>query len=80
MTLYLDAPVAKMFKAMGRGYQARINRILATWVEMKIGHVMEREKIMLADRRRAIMAMDNVEGSETALRGWGEFSETDRDA
>ena len=80
MTLYLDAPVAKMFKAMGRGYQARINRILATWVEMKIGHVMEREKIMLADRRRAIMAMDNAEGSETALRGWGEFSETDRGA
>jgi hypothetical protein len=80
MTLYLDAPVAKMFKAMGRGYQARINRILATWVEMKIGHVMETEKIMLADRRRAIMAMDNAEGSETALRGWGEFSETDRGA
>ena len=57
MTLYLDAPVAKMFKVMGRGYQARINRILATWVEMKIGHVMETEKIMLADRRRAIMTM-----------------------
>jgi hypothetical protein len=49
-------------------------------VEMKIGHVMETEKIMLADRRKAIMAMDNAEGSETALRGWGEFSETDREA
>lgn len=35
-----DAPVAKMFKGMGGWYQARINRILATWVEMKIGHVM----------------------------------------
>tara|TARA_B110000091_G_scaffold186606_1_gene207178 strand:+ start:4877 stop:5146 length:270 start_codon:yes stop_codon:yes gene_type:complete len=35
VTLYLDAPVAKAFKAMGQGYQARINRILATYLEMK---------------------------------------------
>ncbi len=26
VTLYLDASVAKMFRAMGHGYQARINR------------------------------------------------------
>lgn len=75
MTLYLDAPVAKMFKAMGRGYQARINRILGTWMEMKIGHVMEAEKIMLADRRRAILDAEQVEGSETAGRGWGAYGE-----
>jgi uncharacterized protein (DUF4415 family) len=74
MTLYLDAPVAKAFKAMGKGYQARINRILATWMEMKIGHVMEAEKIMLADRRRAILDAEQAEGSETVGRGWGEFS------
>ncbi|MFB0931086.1 MAG: BrnA antitoxin family protein [Ascidiaceihabitans sp.] len=37
VTLYLDAPVAKAFKAMGQGYQARINRILATYLEMKGG-------------------------------------------
>jgi hypothetical protein len=80
MTLYLDAPVAKMFKGMGRGYQARINRILATWVEMKIGHVMEAEAIMLADRRRAILDAEQVEGSETVGRGWGEMSDPDRDA
>ena len=79
VTLYLDAPVAKAFKAMGKGYQARINRILATWTEMKIGHVMEAEKIMLEDRRRAIMDAEKAEGSETAGRGWGEYVEGDRD-
>ncbi|MDA8585495.1 BrnA antitoxin family protein [Rhodobacteraceae bacterium] len=39
LTLYLDKSVAKMFKAMGHGYQARINRILATWVQMQIADV-----------------------------------------
>ena len=75
VTLYLDAPVAKAFKAMGTGYQARINRILGTWMEMKIGHVLEAEKIMLADRRRAILDAEQAEGSETAGRGWGESVE-----
>lgn len=39
LTLYLDRSVARMFKAMGQGYQARINRILATWVQMQIADV-----------------------------------------
>ena len=36
VTLYLDQPVARLFRAMGAGYQARINRILATWAQMKM--------------------------------------------
>lgn len=36
VTLYLDRSVARFFKAMGQGYQARINRLLATWAQMKI--------------------------------------------
>ena len=36
MTLYLDRSVAKAFKAMGQGYQARINRILETWLQMRM--------------------------------------------
>lgn len=79
MTLYLDAPVAKAFKAMGKGYQARINRILGTWMEMKIGHVMEAEKIMLEDRQRAILKAEKEEGSDSALRGWGAMCDPDRD-
>jgi uncharacterized protein (DUF4415 family) len=50
VTLILDAPVAKAFKAMGQGYQTRINRILATYLEMKVGHLLEVEVVMLKDR------------------------------
>ncbi len=46
VTLYLDASVAKLFRAMGAGYQARINRVLSTWAQMKIaGLLREREEI-----------------------------------
>lgn len=36
MTLYVETSVARFYRAMGHGYQARINRILATWAQMKI--------------------------------------------
>ena len=36
VTLYLDRAVAQMFRRMGKGYQARINRILETWMQMKM--------------------------------------------
>ncbi|MAO28061.1 BrnA antitoxin family protein [Roseovarius sp.] len=36
VTLYLDRSVARFYRQMGRGYHARINRLLATWAQMKI--------------------------------------------
>ena len=75
VTLYLDAPVAKAFKAMGQGYQARINRILATYLEMKGGYLLEAEAIMLKDRQTVILAAEQAEGSETKGRGWGQLCE-----
>jgi uncharacterized protein (DUF4415 family) len=36
VTLRLDESVAKFYRAMGRGYQGRINRILATYAQMRI--------------------------------------------
>jgi len=36
VTLYLDQSVVRFYRAMGKGYQARINRLLATWAQMKI--------------------------------------------
>ena len=36
VTLLLDESVAKFFRAMGRGYQARINRLLGTYAQMMI--------------------------------------------
>ncbi|EKE43915.1 hypothetical protein OCGS_1896 [Oceaniovalibus guishaninsula JLT2003] len=44
VTLRLDASVAQFYRAMGKGYQARINRILATWAQMKILKVNELER------------------------------------
>lgn len=46
VTLYLDRSVAKTFRAMGAGYQARINRILATWMQMKIAELVGFEMSM----------------------------------
>jgi len=48
VTLLLDESVIKMFRATGPGYQARVNRVLATWVQMQIGHV-EKERQSMKD-------------------------------
>ena len=44
LTLRLDESVAKFFRAMGPGYQARINRVLATYAQMKIAGFLEIER------------------------------------
>ena len=43
VTLYLDDSVVKFFKAMGNGYQTRINRVLATFAQMRIAQVRRAE-------------------------------------
>ena len=55
VTLYLDQSVARVFKGMGHGYQARINRLLSAWVQMHIGRMFEAE-----DRLHKRMAKDNA--------------------
>ena len=55
VTLYLDKSVARSFKAMGKGYQARINRLLQTWLAMKAAgrlEVAERVRAHRAEERR----------------------------
>ena len=47
VSLYLDKSVVKMFRAMGGGYQARINRILATWLQMKMADLIGLEMSMI---------------------------------
>ncbi|MEM6888467.1 MAG: BrnA antitoxin family protein [Pseudomonadota bacterium] len=67
ITLYLDRSVARLFRSMGKGYQARINRILNTWMAMKMaGHI--EEEAALAKRRSEMLAAEK----ETGVRpGWG---------
>ncbi|MBO9474719.1 BrnA antitoxin family protein [Shimia sp. R10_1] len=43
VTLYLDQSVARFYRAMGKGYQGRINRLLATWAQMKIAEELRVE-------------------------------------
>ena len=43
VTLYLDRSVARFYRARGKGYHARINRLLATWAQMKIAGEVELE-------------------------------------
>ena len=49
VTLYLDASVLGFYRAMGRGYQARINRLLATYAHMKVAQEVQVEEML---RRR----------------------------
>jgi len=46
VTLLLDASVAKFYRAMGQGYQARINRILSTFAQMRIAEVRKTERMI----------------------------------
>ncbi|RII37987.1 hypothetical protein DL237_15060 [Pseudooceanicola sediminis] len=48
LTLYLDASVAKFYRGMGSGYQARINRLLGTWAQMKIAEVLRGDALLNA--------------------------------
>lgn len=48
VTLYLDRSVARAFQAMGHGYQARINRLLATYITMQAAGVLNFRKFFAA--------------------------------
>ena len=60
VSLYLDRSVLKIFRAMGKGYQARINRILSTWVQMKIADMVGFEHNMID-----ALEMTDLDRSET---------------
>ncbi len=46
VTLYLDRSVAKFYRAMGNGYHGRINRLLATWAQMKIAEEVRLDRAL----------------------------------
>ena len=66
VTLYLDAPVVRFYRAMGSGYQERINRLLSTWMNMKI-----------ADELRLIEMIEGRIGVEEYLGREGEKQSQD---
>ena len=59
VTLYLDRAVIRMFRGMGKGYQARINRVLELWLQLRISQRVQSQRTMadfyastMEDRRR----------------------------
>lgn len=46
ITLYLDASVVKFFRAMGKGWHKRVNRLLATYVQMHLAKEMRLEEAL----------------------------------
>ena len=64
VTLYLDRSVARFYRAMGKGYHARINRLLATWAQMKIAGEVELEA-KLKERLGWGEKVEVPEGEET---------------
>jgi len=64
VTLYLDRSVLRVFRAMGNGYQARINRLLATWVQMKIAQEIKLDDFL--DKRVRAPVADKEGATEEA--------------
>ena len=71
LTLYLDQTVARLFKGLGKGYQARINRILQLWLQMKMARLVE-ESAGLIERRQQVLAREKRTGERP---GWGPMVE-----
>lgn len=46
VTLRLDESLVKFYRAMGPGWHARVNMILGTWAQMKIGKALEEERMI----------------------------------
>ncbi len=79
VTLYLDRAVITMFRKMGKGYQARINRILETWLQMKISEIetFRKEMIMRVaeanrypDRERTKHEAEMTREAEKLVEHW----------
>ena len=64
ITLRLDESVAKFYRAMGPGYQARISRILGLWANMKIGEALRVEEAIYAQ-----MKILNAQDREAVAQG-----------
>ena len=52
ITLLLDESVAKFYRAQGRGFHARISRILATYAQFRMARIRERDA-WFAERQAA---------------------------
>ncbi|MBS8226777.1 BrnA antitoxin family protein [Vannielia litorea] len=72
VTIALDADVVKFFKALGQGYQPRINRVLRAFMHMRLAkvidgpdvndYILRPEEVMAAKTRRRVEYGDSEQG------------------
>ena len=68
VTLYLNRSVVRMFQQMGKGYHARINRVLETWVQMKIAEMKAIEMDQIAAIKAARIECEAEEPEDQSER------------
>ena len=62
ITLRVDASVAKFYRAMGKGYQTRMNRVLSTYAQMQIARVRWFEGEMEDAKQQAGYEATGIDG------------------
>ncbi|AGI66708.1 hypothetical protein OAN307_c09930 [Octadecabacter antarcticus 307] len=67
VTIRLDADVVKYFRAMGAGYQARINRVLRAYMHFRLAKLVEGP-----DTMDYILRPEEVLASARARPDWGD--------
>ena len=70
VTLYLDKSVAQVFRAMGPGWRARANRVLATWVAMHLGGLLQFRE-MFHKRMEGLVEEERAAGEGGTGKGFG---------
>ena len=50
VSIRLDESVLKFYRAMGKGYQERMNRILATYAQMRIAEIKTNDELAVIEK------------------------------
>lgn len=66
VTIRLDADVVKFFKAMGEGYQPRINRVLRAFMHYRLAGMIEGP-----DTTDYVLRPETLLSSDKPRPGWG---------
>lgn len=66
VTIRLDADVVKFFKAMGEGYQPRMNRVLRTFMHYRLAGIVEGP-----DTTDYVLRPDRLHMTTAERPGWG---------
>jgi hypothetical protein len=66
MTTRLDADVVKFFKAMGEGYQPRMNRVLRAFMHYRLAGIIDGP-----DTTDYVLRLEGLDQTREKRPGWG---------